>query len=209
MSNLQLFDGLSTFADNQTRLSCRDDHLLHGTRLAIGHLVTPRHNVVDERLGSPENRSRVFERVKTHNVTQNVFTGGLDCSIRQALCSAQAYPMASGDPVRETLLSGRPALSAKTMQTCFNYRACKEAILFDGLSVSMVLTMGNLNLAARVLLYFVDLFTSSANDCRKEIYTFFFSTSIISQYRILVAMHVLVLTEPNHAVRHTTLFRHC
>lgn len=67
--------------------------------------------------------------------------------------------------------------------------------------------MRNLDLAARVLLDFVDLFTSSANDFGAEE-----DLEVCSQVhnaRILITMNVFVLTETNHAVRHTALFRHC
>lgn len=65
MSYLQLFDGLSPFADNEASLSSRDDHLLHGARLAIGHVVTSGDNVVDKRLGSPESKTQVLKRLKS------------------------------------------------------------------------------------------------------------------------------------------------
>lgn len=55
--HLQLFDGLPSFAYNEASLACRDDHLLHGTCLSVGRLMTPRHYVIYECLGSPISKS--------------------------------------------------------------------------------------------------------------------------------------------------------
>lgn len=52
-SHLQLLDGLSSFPDDQAGLACWDDHLLHGTWLAVARLVTPGHDLIYQGPGSP------------------------------------------------------------------------------------------------------------------------------------------------------------
>lgn len=75
--------------------------------------------------------------------------------------------MASGDPVRETLLSGRPALSVNEYKNMYqSKRSWKTHYTLLTSGVSTYLTVRNLDLAARILLYFINLFASSANDFR-------------------------------------------
>lgn len=71
-----------------------------------------------------------------NDTTKNDFARGFDCSITKAMSTAQTYPMASGDPVRETLLSGRPALSAKWWKHFFDQSVIRKPLLYDCLSVS-------------------------------------------------------------------------
>lgn len=84
------------------------------------------------------------------------------------MCTS-TYCTASGDPVKEILRSGRPALSVMENSSMY-YSKSNYKLLFiyklskTGVNISIELTVRNLDLAARILLYFVNLFTSSAND---------------------------------------------
>lgn len=72
--------------------------------------------------------------------------------------------------------------------------------------------MRNLDLAARILLYFVDLFTSSANDFRDNsehvaILSYTATKALFVWIKIKIYVHIL--TEADHAIGHSELLRHC
>lgn len=69
------------------------------------------------------------------------------------------------------------------------------------------LTVRNLDLAARILLYFVNLFTSSAYDFWNNSKDFSWNT-LHNVMSMVKENYVHVLTETDHAIRHPELFRH-